>query len=69
MANPLFSMLGGHTPQNGMSQMIKQFQEFKKTITGNPQDLVMQMLNNGQISQQQLNEAQMMANQLKDILN
>ena len=69
MANPLFSMLGGHAPQNGMSQMIKQFQEFKKTITGNPQDLVMQMLNNGQISQQQLNEAQAMANQLKDILN
>lgn len=69
MSNPLFSMLGGHTPQNGMSQMIKQFQAFKKTITGNPQDLVMQMLNSGKITQQQLNQAQAMANQLKDILN
>lgn len=60
--NPLFNELN---PQNNM---IRQFQEFKRTFNGNPKDTVMRMLSNGQISQAQLNQAQAMANQLKDIL-
>lgn len=60
--NPLFNELN---PQNNM---IRQFQEFKRTFNGNPKDVVMRMLSNGQISQAQLNQAQAMANQLKDIL-
>lgn len=68
MSNPLFNALGGNMPNNNMVQMIQQFQEFKQTLNGNPKDIVMNMLTNGKITQSQLNQAQMMANQLKDFL-
>lgn len=68
MSNPLFNQLGGNMPNNNMMQMIEQFQQFKQTLNGNPKEIVMNMLTNGKITQAQLNQAQMMANQLKDIL-
>lgn len=68
MSNPLFNQLGGNMPNNNMMQMIQQFQQFKQNLNGNPKDIVMNMLTDGKITQSQLNQAQMMANQLKDIL-
>lgn len=68
MSNPLFNQLGGNIPNNNMFQMIQQFQKFKKTLNGNPKDIVMNMLSSGQISQSQLNQAQQMANQFKGFL-
>lgn len=68
MSNPLFNALGGMMPQNEMTQMIQQFQNFKQSIKGDPKQMVMDMLQSGKISQAQLNQAQAMANQLKDIL-
>lgn len=68
MSNQLFNQLGGNIPNNGMAQMVQQFQQFKKTLNGNPKDIVMNMLSSGQISQAQLNRAQQMANQLRNIL-
>lgn len=68
MSNPLFNILGNAMPQNQMTQMIQQFQQFKQTLNGNPKEIVMNMLTDGKITQAQLNEAQMMANQFKDIL-
>lgn len=67
MSNPLFSMLGGNQ-QNNMSQMINQFQQFKRTLNGNPKDMVMQMLNSGKISQADLNRAQAFAQQFQQLL-
>lgn len=67
MSNPLFSMLGGNQ-QNNMSQMINQFQQFKRTLNGNPKDMVMQMLNSGKISQADLNRAQAFAQQFQQFL-
>jgi hypothetical protein len=68
MSNPLFNVLGGNMPNNNMMKMIQQFQQFKQTLNGNPKEIVMNMLTDGKITQAQLNQAQMMANQLKDIL-
>lgn len=64
MSNPLFNQYGG----NNMMQMVRQFEQFKQTLNGNPKEIVMNMLNSGQISQAQLNQAQQMANQLRGIL-
>lgn len=60
--NPLFNMLGNNNP------MIKQFDEFKRTFKGDARQQVQSMLNSGQITQEQYNNAVNMANQLKNIL-
>lgn len=53
---------------NNMLQMIEQFNKFKNSFTGDPKQAVMQMLNSGQINNQQLQQAMQMAKQLKGIL-
>lgn len=55
---------------NGMvtSAMIQQFQQFKNSFKGNPKQVVMNMLQSGQISNPQLQQAMQMAKQLKGVL-
>lgn len=69
MSNPLYSsLMEGMMPNNQTAQMIQQFQQFKQSLQGNPKDIVMNMLQSGKITQQQLNQAQQMANQFRNIL-
>ena len=64
MSNPLFNQLN----QNNPASMIQQFNEFMKQMQGiNPKDEVMNMLQNGKINQQQLNQAQQMAQQMQSV--
>lgn len=62
MNNPLFNALGGGMmPQNNM---ITQFQQFKQQMQGkNPHEEINRLLQSGAINQQQLNQAQQMAQQ------
>lgn len=62
--NSLFNMLGNSMPNNQMTQLINQFQQFKSNFNGDPQMQVQQMLNSGKITQEQYNNAVQMANQL-----
>lgn len=55
-------------PQNPYQNFMQQFEQFKKTINGNPKEQVQQLLNSGKISQQQYNAAVQQANMLKSIL-
>lgn len=58
MSNPLFQALGGN--RNKMSE----FQKFMQQMRGvDPRQEINRMLQSGQISQQQLNEAQRQAQQ------
>lgn len=62
MSNPLFDALGGRrqTPP-----IMQQFQQFMSQMQGkNPQEEINKLLQSGRISQQQLNQAQMAANQM-----
>ena len=69
MANPLFSLLGGgNVMPPAFNSLVQQFQQFKSTFRGNPQEQVQRMLNSGQITQAQYNKAVQMANALKDVL-
>lgn len=62
MANPLFNALNG----NGMSGMLEQFQQFRKEMEGrNPNEEINRLLQSGKINQQQLNQAQQMAQQMQ----
>lgn len=63
MANPLYQQLGGMA-QNPMTQMMSEFQKFKQNFCGDPQQEVQRLLNSGQMSQQQYNQLQQMANQM-----
>ena len=68
MANPLLS---GLNPQNGGNSpinIITRFQQFKNSFTGDPRQKVQELLNSGQMSQEQLNNLQAMASQLQSVL-
>lgn len=67
MANPLFNMLGNSQFGN-MANLIQQFQQFKNTFQGNPQQQVQQLLNSGKISQEQYNQAVQQANAFRKML-
>nr|DAV68946.1 MAG TPA: hypothetical protein [Caudoviricetes sp.] len=54
-------------PNNPM-QMIQQFNQFKNSFTGDPKQAVMNLLQSGQMNQDQLNQLQSMAKELKKLL-
>ena len=62
--NPLFNMMGGQMPQNNMGQLLKNFEQFKAQFSGNPQQMVQQLLSSGKMSQAQYNQLAQLANQL-----
>lgn len=68
MANPLFKALGGNRGGNGFSQLLNQFNQFRQTFQGDPKQTVMQMVNNGQISQNQLNQLQQAAAEFQKMM-
>lgn len=67
MANPLFQALGsGVNPQ--FQNLMQRFQQFKSTFQGDPQQEVQKMLQSGRITQQQLNQAQSLAQQFQALM-
>lgn len=46
------------------NDFITQFMQFRKEFQGDPKQMIQKMLNNGQITQEQLNNAMNKANQL-----
>ena len=60
MANPLYNQLGG----TSANPMLQRLTEFKKTINGNPQQIVQNMLNSGKITQTQINQYAQQANEI-----
>lgn len=61
---PLYNMMNQNNPYNNF---MKQFNEFKKTVNGNPQEQIQQLLNSGKISQSQYNAAVKKANMIKNM--
>ena len=67
MSNPLFQALGG-LPMN-MQNILSQFNQFKQTYHGDPRQQIQQMLNSGQITQAQYNQAAEKARQLQQMMS
>lgn len=73
--NPLNNFLNNNNNNNNMQQnqngnpmqMINEFMQFAKNFKGNPQQEVMNMLNNGQMSQQQFEQLSQQAKQLQEM--
>lgn len=71
MSSPLFDMMGNspiHGPMGQMQQMMSAFQQFKANFKGDPQQEVQRLLNSGQMTQQQYNQLQQMANQMSRMM-
>lgn len=64
MSNPLYNMMNNQNNNN----LISQFQKFRNTFKGDPKQAVQSMLNNGQVSQAQVNQAMQMAQQFKGLM-
>lgn len=63
MSNPLFQAL------NGNGSLNSQFQKFMQQMQGkNPHEEISKLLKSGRVSQQQLNQAQQMAQQVQAML-
>ena len=64
MSNPLFQALGG-----SQLNMMGDFQKFMQQMQGKtPHEEINKLLRSGAISQQQLNQAQQMAQQMQGML-
>ena len=66
--NPLFGMFGPKQPANPMLNLMTQFQNFKMGFQGDPRQKVQELLDSGQMTQEQLNQLMAMANQFKSMM-
>lgn len=62
--NKLFEALGN----NSMSQIMTEVNKFAQTIKGDPKQMVMQLLNSGQMSQADFNKYAQMAQQIAPLM-
>lgn len=49
-------------------QLMQQYQQFRQSMSGDPQQIIQQMMQSGKINQQMLNQAQAMAKQFGAML-
>ena len=71
MSNPLYSIFGGLNnviPNNGVANLLKQFNQFRQGFSGNARDQVQQLLNSGRVTQEQYNRAVQRANMLQQMM-
>lgn len=66
--NPLQTPMGGGPFQN-MMNMVQQFNQFRSTFQGNPQQKVQELLNSGQMTQEQFNQLSSMAQQFRAFIH
>ena len=72
MGNSILSNRQPNVPQGQNNsfnpQMIQQFNQFRKTFNGNPQQTVMNMLRQGMMSNAQFQQLAQMANQFQNFM-
>ena len=64
------SLFNDFQPQqtSQMNNFLTQFNQFKSTFTGNPEQQVRQLLSSGRMSQEQFNQFAQTANQLQKLI-
>ena len=70
--NPLFKQLDGTLQMGGplgnFQQMVQQFQQFKATFQGDPEQEVRKLMQSGRMTQEQLNQLQQAAQMFQGLL-
>ena len=72
MGNSILSNRQPNVPQGQNSafnpQMIQQFNQFRKTFNGNPQQAVMNLMRQGMVTNAQFQQLAQMANQFQNFM-
>lgn len=74
MMSTLFNLLGGgnnifqNTPFGNMMNFMQSFNQFRQGFQGDPKQQVQNLLNSGQMTPDQLNQLQQMAQQIKGMM-
>ena len=72
MNNPLVGGIPQMNQMNGpmanIQQTWRQYQQFKQSFKGNPQEQIQQLMNSGKVSQQAYNNAYQMATQFQKMM-
>lgn len=70
MSNPFNGMMGGQMPGmfGNMQAVMQRFNQFRNTFRGDPKQKVQELLNSGQMSQDQYNQLQQMARQFMSMM-
>ena len=63
--NPLYNQLNG----GNINPMFSRIKQFKDTFSGDPKQMVQQMLNSGKITQSQYNQAVQRVQELQRMFN
>lgn len=66
--NPLFNIFNNGQQNFFPINMMQQFQQFKESFQGDPQQQVQNLLNSGQMTQEQFNYLSMIAQQFQQFL-
>ena len=66
MPNPFYNRFNGGNA-GGPMNLIQRFKEFKANFQGDPQQQVQNLLNSGQMTQEQFNNLSNMATQFKEM--
>lgn len=65
---PFFGQNQNGGPFNNPMQMIQQFNQFRQTFQGDPRQQVQNLLNSGQMSQEQFNQLSSMAQMFQQLI-
>ena len=68
MNNPIFSAMMQNTPMGNVQNLMNQYRQFRQTFNGDPQQKIQEMLNSGQITQSQVDQARSMATQFQKFM-
>ena len=68
MNNPIFNAMMQNTPLGGMQNLIQQYRQFRETFQGDPQQKIQEIMNSGQITQAQINQARSMATEFQKFM-
>ncbi len=68
MNNSLFNYMNTPPINNGATNFLTQFNQFRSMFSGNPQTQVQQLLNSGRMTPQQFEQFAQLANQLRPLL-
>lgn len=61
--NPIYNAMSMGGRAGNMMQLAQQFQQFRRTFMGDPNVMLQNLIQSGRVSQEQLNQAQAMAQQ------
>jgi hypothetical protein len=64
MGNPLYNDFNNQYANSGIDNFINQVNDMKRTLKGNPKEIVQGLLNSGKMSQSDFNKYSQIANQI-----